>query len=353
MPDEGAVGMPRFVVARTFETYGVPSLAKRYLCEMVLGLRAHGDKSLRLQLFAESLGLDSSLDQHRHSLILSVMLSTIMIMDQERGLTRMRKDQFFARFGEYNELYLPFEYLLRGLQQAVDAELNHEFSERLIGAIVHRSQPYLLDSEKDCQADARATVHRRKGAVLGARVGGPFVNIDRFLNLVQNEHREATRRRANTVRTVIRKYDESGDGLLQLNEFRAMIAAISPNLQAGAIDKLWRTCGGAGSCGSIDAATLEICLFEHEWRSSELLRAQAEAGASAPSPQAADATRAREEARAREEMAAISKLWDEVKDGAERVKQLEHYLSDWQVVVRLQAWARGAVTRLKVRQGEL
>ena len=62
---------------------------------------------------------------------------------------------------------LPFEYLLRGLQQAVDAELNHEFSERLIGAIVHRSQPYLLDSEKDCQADARTAPRgaEREGSV--------------------------------------------------------------------------------------------------------------------------------------------------------------------------------------------
>lgn len=34
LTDEVAVDMPAFVVARIFETYGVPSIAKRYLCEV-------------------------------------------------------------------------------------------------------------------------------------------------------------------------------------------------------------------------------------------------------------------------------------------------------------------------------
>jgi hypothetical protein len=268
LPDE-SIEMPKFVVAKTFETYGVSSLSKRYLCEMIIGLRQHVDKSMRLQLFAETLGIGfGDYNGRRHSVMLSVLLSTIQLMENERGVTRMRRDQFFARFGEYNELCtrplarrralatpvarvpppalcvpmpccsacahtlilcewllpprsrgcsplpvadLPYAYLCRGLLQTVDAELNADFSEKMQEAVNLAVQPYLIDSEKHCVEDAKGMVHKRRGHVLGARCGGPFVNIDRFLWIVEQEHREATRRRTQIVRMMISKYDESGD----------------------------------------------------------------------------------------------------------------------------------------------
>jgi hypothetical protein len=133
--------------------------------------------------------------------------------------------------------------------------------------------------------------------------------------------------------------------LLQIDEFRTMLSTISPNLLPRAVDQLWQCCGGSGTHGAIDSATLAAQLFAQEWRSAELHRAQAEAGSKTPTMASADATRAREEQRVRDDMAMISRLWDEVKDGAERIEQMENYLGDWQVVVRLQAWARGAIVR--------
>ena len=53
----------------------------------------------------------------------------------------------------------------------------------------------------------------------------------------------------------------------------------------------------------------------------------------------------RDEERAHEELTTIANLWDEVKDGAKRIEQIEDYLGDWQTIVRVQAWVRGSNER--------
>ena len=77
---------------------------------MVVGLKEHREKSLRLDLFAESLGLTrwdragtahemgsgTMLPGHRHALMLSTLMSAVTLMDSERNATRMRKDQVRA-----------------------------------------------------------------------------------------------------------------------------------------------------------------------------------------------------------------------------------------------------------------
>ena len=223
--DEFTVDMPAFVVARLFETYGVPNLAKRYLCEMLVGLRVHADESLRLEMFADALGVPFSTDgtsvrkykrrgvipPHRFSLMLSVLLSTVTLLDNERGLTKTRKDQFLARLGEYNELYVPFAYLMRGMGMAIASDLNPDFREDFAEAVELNAQPLLLADSAACQADARTRQHKRKGTVLGGTFGGPFMNIDRFLNLVLKAHREMMDKRSKVVQTMFKKYDESGD----------------------------------------------------------------------------------------------------------------------------------------------
>ena len=348
---ENEIEMPQFVVAKTYETYGIPALAKRYLAEMAVGLHAHSEKSLRLQIFTLSLGLDGGLglDVHGYSHMLSVLHATVTLMDNERGVTRMRKDQFFARFGEFNELFMPREYLVRGLLETVEAELNSEYSERFVAAIEHRMAPHLLRTVAECEAEARGMKPRRKAAVLGANFRGPFVSVDRFLWTIVSEHRDATVRRSQTVRAMIKKYDNSGDGLLQLEEFRSMIKALSPNLQPALVERLWEASGGSGQFGSIDSLTLEVCLFDQEWRSAELYRARSEVKQLITHKEATshgtEEAMHRDEERAHEELTTIANLWDEVKDGAKRIEQIEDYLGDWQTIVRVQAWVRGSNER--------
>jgi hypothetical protein len=278
-----------------------------------------------------------------------VLLATVNLMDKERLLTHVRREKFFARFGEYNEMYLPYDYLCRGLAQTVEAETHVDFSDKMIDAIAHRAQPFLLATESECQAEARGMVQKRRGHVLGANAGGPFCNLDRFLWIIEHEHRQATRRRSNTVRQIIAKYDASGDGLLQIGEFRQMIAAVSPDMQPAAVDQLWQWSGGSGSTGSIDAQTLAAHLFAQEWKSAELHRAESEAS---PAKREMYSRVAATDSIALAEMAAVSKLWDEVKDGAERVAAIEHYLGNWHIVVRLQAWARGSMVRNRVNRSK-
>ena len=174
---------------------------------MILGLRHHAHKSLRLEIFAESLGVPHAhskrhgkakaherkvLPASRHSLMLSVLLATVALVDAERGSTRTRKDMFYARFGEYNELYLPLDYLLRGLREATSEDLNVDFQEHFAEAVEERAVRWSLPSEAACHAEAKGMSHKRKGAVLAGRCGGPFINIDRFLALYDSPYHGMT-----------------------------------------------------------------------------------------------------------------------------------------------------------------
>ena len=133
---------PCSVVNLLLEQYGVPSLVKQYLAELLLGLKEHVGKSLRLRIFVQALGfvandggggkngkdgdggskrgacgdedegLDGSLAptmaQHqpllisarRYSLMLSVILNTVKLLDAERASTRTTRDKFFSHYGQ-------------------------------------------------------------------------------------------------------------------------------------------------------------------------------------------------------------------------------------------------------------
>ena len=254
---------------------------------------------------------------------------------------------------------------MRGLTNAVQTDLNPDFRERFVESVEQNAQPLLLKDEAECAADATAMAHRRRGAVLAARVGGPFVNIDRFLALVLREHRDAMLKRSKVVHAMLKRYDESGDGMLQRDEFGSMLAELSPKLGSSAVERMWQTCGGCGHHGSIDAIALEACLFEYEWKAAEMLKATNEAKAQ---QRAAAKLRGRrvgaQHAEAQEapppppqgllvnkEMVTIAQLWDSVKDGAERVDKIDDLLGSWHTIVRLQAWARGAQARAMLRAG--
>ena len=66
--------------------------------------------------------------------------------------------------------------------------------------------------------------------------------------------------------------------------------------------------------------------------------------------QAESAAGQREAARVKAEMESLSSLWDGLKDGAERVENMEGYLINFSYVLRLQAWARGAHARRRLQR---
>ena len=144
--------------------------------------------------------------------------------------------------------------------------------------------------------------------------------------------------------------------MLQRSEFSAMMMELSPQLVPSVIDSLWQTCGGSGQYGSINEAALEVCLFEYEMRAAQMRRARksveeaprgsggAAAGGSSPD------RRSDEEARAQREMEVMSRLWDDVKDGAERVERIDDLLGIWHIIVRMQASVRRAKVKSRLRE---
>ena len=262
----------------------------------------------------------------------------------------------------YNEIYLPLSYLLRGLHAAVEANhpsLAGPAHEAFVAAVRQRTNELALTTESACHDESMSLPHRRRGTLLAANVGGPFINIDRFLSVAMATHEEGARRRQLMVEHILATFDSSGDGLLQRGEFEALVQKVSPSLAAEAVHQLWTSCGGgdegtdgvSGADGAaarsveVDAAELEAHLFHQEGRSAEMQRALNAKGN--PGVGAGSGTGGGSGGGAAE-MEAVLSLWDSVKDGVEHAQIVDRCLGEALLIVRLQARVRGAHARRRV-----
>lgn len=273
----------------------------------------------------------------------------------------------------YNEIYLPLSYLLRGLQAALEAtqpSLAGSAHETFLAAVRQRTRELAHATEIACHEESMGLPHRRRGTLLASRVDGPFINIDHFLCAAMATHEEEANRRQRVVERVVRTYDYSGDGMLQRDEFEAMVRHLSPSIGAEAIRQLWASCGGknetedggggadgggngGGADGladrsvAVDAMELEAHLFHHEARSAEMQQAlhQANGNAAGTGTGGGDTSTCGGDG----EMEAVLSLWDAVKVGAEHAEIVERCLSEAFLIVRLQARVRGARARRRAR----
>ena len=338
--------MPTFVASQLVSTYGIKELAEGYLAQLILGLRKESGRSLRLQIFMESLGMGDetkgAMPPQRQQLMLSVLLTTVTLLDKERTLTRCRRDQFFARFGEYNELFIPFEYLRRAFQETAADALSADFRGNYVNRVSQLCRAHLLESERDCQNFARGLPYKRKGCVLAVRAGGPFMSVDEFLSLVISEHKAISDARSKLIQTIFRKFDLSDDGHLDREEFGRMVKVISPHSDEKLTERLWVSCHGGD--GKVDPSELERALYECETHDGEMAQAMHESHGAMLKQSSVMDRQAQDSQRFTGQISAMTKLWDGFLEDA-KDKAVESYLDHWTIITKMQAWYRGSSTR--------
>ena len=210
------------------------------------GLRAHHAKSARVGFFAAATGLlldePSASSSLGFELVASLLDATVYLMEEESSRTRTNRRAFWARFAELNALYLPLDYLQRGLQRAIESQ--HADVRAILPARVDAAVPVLNDKAA-CAADAARLMKGARVVVLAEKAGGPFVSFDAYVGAVAAAHAEWAEGELLKMGSLFKKFDVDGDGVFSLSEFAALLDEAKAGLDRQKVEALYRSLDGA------------------------------------------------------------------------------------------------------------
>ncbi|KAL3912116.1 MAG: hypothetical protein SGPRY_008448 [Prymnesium sp.] len=335
------IEMSDFTVKRIMAFYGVSKLGKRHLAELIAGLQAHRGSSPLLRLFSEAISLlPSPLPSEGFSFLLSTLHHTATLLDKQPAVSRVRRDAFFHRLGEYRPLYLPLPLLSSALSSALttqpDALAHLKLTSRATGSAklnIHPTREACLASS----AGQRAIVlGPPPSSFSGSDGSSGYIRLDDVLVRLADGFGGYARGLRRAVGSLYRKFDVDADGVFSFGELTAMVGELVPGTSETALKPLWKAYAH-GSAG-VTPAAFEKILYEHELREKRTLQAEGGEGAGAEMGGAQEGG---------DELATLAALWDTVKDTAQ-LEGCSWYLENWSCCVKLQAMARGFLARSAV-----
>eukprot|EP00325_Prymnesiales_sp_UTEX-LB-985_P001037 CAMPEP_0174708224 /NCGR_PEP_ID=MMETSP1094-20130205/10532_1 /TAXON_ID=156173 /ORGANISM="Chrysochromulina brevifilum, Strain UTEX LB 985" /LENGTH=341 /DNA_ID=CAMNT_0015906741 /DNA_START=9 /DNA_END=1034 /DNA_ORIENTATION=+ len=331
-------------------------LAQTYLSEMYRGLARHRHLSPRLQTFANCTGLFTSeaLPSATFNLMMAVFEAITDTMDAERAITQVRRDQFFLRWGEMNELYLPVSYVLRGLSKALEHE-HPEVKEALLPQLTTWIEANAAPTSTACgNQPATSTFTNAKLCVLGAkRVTGGFVHADLFIAQLASLHRAFCDVRVVKARRVFATHDTNGDGFFSRDEFASMMRSYDPNIADAEINDLWQSSGGKDSASAtLKVDDLEAMLFnigQVHRAATQVTEKHMSNGKSQKELLAAAAAQV-----AREELGVLVALWDTIRNAPDELAKatIDKLVSSctWSSIVHLKMLLKNWVRRSRAKR---
>ena len=201
----GALEMADFVSYQMISLYGVRALARRNMQELYVGLCDNRHKAHRLLLFASSLGLWASeeLAPPSHAFMLSTLRCIFAVMEKERALTHFTQRAFFARYAEMKQVWLPVEYLLRGLDAAMTGD-PPEMAEPLRHGAAAAAADLAAPTMAACTEASASDALLKRAAVLAPKMGGDqgFAPLDAWLMRLVAEHRAVADANTQRVRAL-------------------------------------------------------------------------------------------------------------------------------------------------------
>jgi len=308
-------------------------------------------------MFAWATGLfpdEKVLQPAQHTILLEVVECIAQAMDAERALTQCRRDQFFLRWGEVNELYVPVGYVLAGVAAALEHE--HPEMRDVLGAKLQETvNSLLIEDVKACERLAEAA--GRRPCVLGKRLQRGYVEIDSVLVQLVHEHAIFVHERQQKAHRIFAKFDKNHDGALEKAEFVKMLATIEPDASEDDVNELWRAAAGKGH--DDDATRLEMRVIEEKLFQIGRLHKVATKRPSLKSTgrRAQSIVESAAAQLAREELSVLVALWDSVREAPESEEQdrmqsnvLELLENNWSAVMRLKAWLLFRIERWRKRR---